>query len=1227
MKLDKFSDLIHRRSFIAPGWLSNISLLISLTIAMPTVSAVEMIRGLGGDADVGDLAMGRNDDGSSAIKMLGAGFPHGINFFGETYDSLYINNNGNVTFNGRVGSFTPISFPVSSQPMIAPYWGDVDTRSGNVPEPVQNNVYYSTALENQFIVTWFYVGYYSARTDKLNAFQLILTDRSDVAQGDFDVEFRYERLEWTTGNASGGSGGLGGVPAQVGFDAGDRTHFYKHPDSMTAEVLNLINTSNVGEDGIWRFEIRSGIIVPPNNVLSDVNVTVKLPVTDLDIELTSFATEPLSIDIGTEETLVKWHFETFAADQVKDLGFDINMRNPVPGEERLITYVLELSYLDINGNPVYTELGPQTVTVLPSVYQLSVNTDKTTYSVDEPVDITYQINNLSTFTQGADVQFSVRDANDNLVADLGTQSEMTLEGESNLVLAEPDFFTGTLYEGQYQILMEMVDNTGQTVMSATTAFDIVTPLVDKVAAAITTDKLVYNPLETVQIQNRIKNQVPNAIVGDLTAITTLYAPDSSVFWTNDKAVSQLLPEQFEDQNHTVPLGRAVPGNYHLTLVIQDILGVEKASSATDIEVQSTAGTGFGLVGNLSATPAIVLASELVSLSGQVENLGNATVQDLPLVLSIIDPQAEQMVTQWTETVPSLIVEGQYNIAQEWEAWGDVGETYVATLGVQQADGEIQILATTSFIIADRIESVLEQGTKGRLLILLDKATPHDKDPHGPKTAPILSAQRAFIETLLDSQGWSYTIVTHQEAFTRELRSGGYVVYALFSEQEKLKEQVQKELREAIYRGEGLVIAGPHDKRHHFDEVLGIKYKGKYSKASAFILAGDSQTEAVTIPFAFSDQVLRAELKGALSMGTFQLGHNTNCLSDDEEEDDHQSQGKKKESDKKDDDDDDSRSARKKDDDSRSARDDDDHQSQRKKKESDKKDDDDDDSRSARDDNDSRSSSNDDDSRSSRDDNDSRSSSDDDDSRSSHCDKSSQLAMTFHEYGEGKSIYAGFDLLAQATVTGEENAYANILTMALTSVHSEPWQHTIGSVIPLRLTFTNQGSAISGKAFIYLPENTTLIAPDNLEVDELELALIWPFDLQADQTRQLAFWLRLPWVENTVSIDTLVQVGTAPNYQDYDHFNFELETRAYPCLPEALALLTALKDEDKDYAKALKYTQKAANLVQQGKDDEALTQLVKAVDSLRKSQAIDAHSLRVMLGNAIRNVAGVVFITQ
>jgi len=143
------------------------------------------------------------------------------------------------------------------------------------------------------------------------------------------------------------------------------------------------------------------------------------------------------------------------------------------------------------------------------------------------------------------------------------------------------------------------------------------------------------------------------------------------------------------------------------------------------------------------------------------------------------------------------------------------------------------------------------GERGRVLILLDNDHPNDDDPHGPNAAPTLTAQRAFLENLLEQEGWTYTIVTNDDAFTNELRSGGYTVYALFAEQEKLDTQVQEELREAIFRGEGLVVAGAHDDRHqHLNDALGIKFEGKLSNVQNLSLHDSPLHEASEASLAF-----------------------------------------------------------------------------------------------------------------------------------------------------------------------------------------------------------------------------------------------------------------------------------------------------------------------------------------------------------------------------------------
>lgn len=220
------------------------------------VTAAPLIGGLGGPAGYGVNNLPPNDDGSTptAIDITGA-FPRGLRFFGMTFTSVWINNNGNITFGGPLPTYTPRAFPVASQRMIAPFWGDVDTRGDG--RPARNGVYWDIR-PGQFTVTWHNVGYFYIHDDLQNDFQMILTPSPECGEGDFDVEFRYNRCEWTTGDASGGMGGFGGTPAQAGFDAGDSVNYYALPGSLTRDILNLCTTSNVGIPGVWRFQIRGG---------------------------------------------------------------------------------------------------------------------------------------------------------------------------------------------------------------------------------------------------------------------------------------------------------------------------------------------------------------------------------------------------------------------------------------------------------------------------------------------------------------------------------------------------------------------------------------------------------------------------------------------------------------------------------------------------------------------------------------------------------------------------------------------------------------------------------------------------------------------------------------------------------------------------------------------------------------------------------------------------------
>ena len=101
----------------------------------------------------------RNDDGFAGPVNLGWDF----SLFGTIYNKVYINNNGNITFNAGLSAFTPGGFPIAT-PMIAAFWADVDTRN-----PASGSAWYKV-YPDRLVVTWNYVGYLVVRRTKRTPF-------------------------------------------------------------------------------------------------------------------------------------------------------------------------------------------------------------------------------------------------------------------------------------------------------------------------------------------------------------------------------------------------------------------------------------------------------------------------------------------------------------------------------------------------------------------------------------------------------------------------------------------------------------------------------------------------------------------------------------------------------------------------------------------------------------------------------------------------------------------------------------------------------------------------------------------------------------------------------------------------------------------------------------------------------------------------------------------------
>lgn len=209
---------------------------------------VQVDGAVSGFVDCNASAMGGRDDGG--IGPINLGFD--VDWFGTSYSSIYINNNGGFVFNDGGGAFTAyngIDLQTAPRPYVLPLFTDIDTRfTTGVVEfgPLDN-----TDPTAGFCINWIDVGEYGS-SDEDYSFQVILTN---LGGGEIDLEFNYDRVSVPT-NASNNT-------FEVGYTAGDQTNYRVLADST--ESAATVASRLVGQKfpasctvpGRYIYEIRS----------------------------------------------------------------------------------------------------------------------------------------------------------------------------------------------------------------------------------------------------------------------------------------------------------------------------------------------------------------------------------------------------------------------------------------------------------------------------------------------------------------------------------------------------------------------------------------------------------------------------------------------------------------------------------------------------------------------------------------------------------------------------------------------------------------------------------------------------------------------------------------------------------------------------------------------------------------------------------------------------------
>lgn len=851
-------------------------------------------------------------------------------------------------------------------------------------------------------------------------------------------------------------------------------------------------------------------------------------VTRSDVDLSSTSPSPTSIHDkadGTREFI-------WLLSQVDNQGQNIQLNMLFKGlTEAERRNAFKEAFLMFNNsfdtaNPVKVALDIPEIIASTSV-EIQPLLDATQYPANSDVNINVSVNNQADVPFDGNLELSILDAQGVLVATLPSQSVTGVPGNGNTVYSA-QWNTAATYAGSYTLHAQLHSSLGYDVASGDVGFTIVTTAAGNtvINSAVVTDKPIYEAWDVVNIEGRVRNDASNVIQLPSTAVLSVSNPDNVLIFSETIDVRELYSQSYQDLGQRFNLIDAQAGNYVITLAVTDASsGSLLTTSTTHFGVSKT--SLQSVKGGVTAKPRQLNSGDTVVCESQLTNLSSTDIDQAVIIEQLADMTTGVIFNEQRSTV-NLVANASMNMQQSIGT-GSLSQGEYACLLSIEFNGDAKQLAAAGFAVTAvaniTLNTQVADGHHGRLLVLIDSdISSHDDgddnddegEGEGIHDVVPLTAQRAFLENYLTQQGWIYTIVTDADAFAWELRQGGYSVYALFNEQVKLDEQVQKELREAVYNGDGLLVAGSHDERNHnVDDALGIKYKGKEHHTGVISLLDSPLAITGNQALSYAEKMERIELKGAVLAAVY---YPESEQHDDDESDDDQSD--------------------------------------------------------------------------------------------------SNAAVTYYEYGLGHSVYAAFDLLAQATAMQQENVLDDLISKSLDYVLPQPLRYAVGKAVPITVNVSNEGNATSGRVLLNVPPAMLMIDAGGALLDVSSNVVTRLFDLQAGAADQFTIMVQLPESAVSMAVHEVTQTGMEPDWATYSETDFVITPEIPAGLAEAIAQAKQYVAADKNIKQAYDNLIKAQNYLVQNKPDEAMKYLVKATDALVKSSQNMTAVIRIKVDDVI-----------
>ncbi|MCJ8503136.1 choice-of-anchor A family protein [Desulfatitalea alkaliphila] len=413
--------------------------------------------------------------------------------------------------------------------------------------------------------------------------------------------------------------------------------------------------------------------------------------------------------------------------------------------------------------------------------------------------------------------------------------------------------TGRTLAGAYNARAQLMSLDGSLLDASQTSFVISElepgdPPGGTAAASIraATDRPQYHVTDDVVIELLVQNTTTVHPMENTVVQVVVSDPDGVIVHADTISIGTLMPGGTEQSTQKVHFARAPTGTYRLVATLADVGGTVYADSHSGFEVIND--MQRSVQGTVRVAEETIYAGAAQICTYEVVNAGAAAIEGLPIHQLVVQ-MADEAVMDTENDAVDLPVGADATRSKGFATAGYAPGTYACVLQAMVND-EIQDLAHALFQVEPPpivIDGDIAIGHQGRLLVLRDPISESDT---------VAVARNEYLRQLLRNAGWLATFVDNGADFAMEMAGGGYSLYALMSRSVKLNKPTQETLNAKIAQGDGLLVAGGHDRRNRFvEEALGIAIHGNVALAGGVGVEASDLGEAWTSDFNVPGKVL------------------------------------------------------------------------------------------------------------------------------------------------------------------------------------------------------------------------------------------------------------------------------------------------------------------------------------------------------------------------------------